>query len=361
MPTVPFKLNQDRRHHIPRQRHKVANWREYDASLRRRGSLTVWFTDEAVAAWAAEPRTTRGGQPWYSALAILTALTLRAVFRLAYRQTEGLIGSVIELLGLALRVPDHTTLSRRAATLEVPRPRPSGTGADSEPVHLLVDSTGLKLCGAGEWLLEKHGTRTRRSWRKLHVGVDADTGRIVAAALTTNDVDDGALAGPLLDRGGGPRPGRARPRAGAPKGWGRGRPGWPFSRPGGGTGPRVPRRGCVRPSPRLRRRRRAPPRGGRGRAAARDRRAQRDGRGRADAARPPSPAHRRARAHGLADSVRIHETSPGRGRHRHRWKQVIGDGLRARADQRRATEVDVAVHALNRMSEFGRPSYVRTA
>src|SRR4051794_33209785 len=204
MPTVPFKLNQDRRHHIPRQRHKVANWREYDASLRRRGSLTVWFTDEAGAAWAAEPRTTRGGQPWYSAPAILPARTLRAVFRLAYRQTEGLIGSVIELLGLALRVPDHTTLSRRAATLEVPRPRPSGTGADSEPVHLLVDSTGLKLCGAGEWLLEKHGTRTRRSWRKLHVGVDADTGRIVAAALTTNDVDDGALAGPLLDRVAGP-------------------------------------------------------------------------------------------------------------------------------------------------------------
>src|SRR3954465_15666925 len=84
----------------------------YDASLRQRGSLTVWFTDEAVEAWAAEPRTTRGGQPWYSELAILTALTLRAVFRLAFRQTEGLIGSIIGLLGLTLRVPDHTTLSR---------------------------------------------------------------------------------------------------------------------------------------------------------------------------------------------------------------------------------------------------------
>src|SRR3954462_6628135 len=98
----------------------------------------------------------------YSALAITTALTLKAVFRLALRQTEGLIGSVIGLLGLDLAVPDHTTLCRRAATLEVPRPR-SGSG----PVHLLVDSTGLKLCGAGEWLVEKHGTRTRRSWRKL--------------------------------------------------------------------------------------------------------------------------------------------------------------------------------------------------
>src|SRR5918997_351775 len=81
MPIVPFKLNQDRRHHIPRQRRTVTNWPAYDASLRQRGSLTVWFTEEAVGAWAAEPRMTRGGQPWDSALAILTALTLRAVFR----------------------------------------------------------------------------------------------------------------------------------------------------------------------------------------------------------------------------------------------------------------------------------------
>ncbi len=91
MPSVPFKLNQDRRHHIPRQKRKVTNWREYDAGLRQRGSLTVWFTDDAVQAWQAEPRTTRGGQPDYSPLAILTALTLRAVFRLPFRQTEGLI------------------------------------------------------------------------------------------------------------------------------------------------------------------------------------------------------------------------------------------------------------------------------
>ena len=142
-----------------------------------------------------EPRTTRGGQRWYSPLAILTALTLRAVFRLALRQTEGLIGSIIHLLGLTLAVPDHTTLSRRAETLEVPRPRP---GSDSEPIHLLVDSTGLKLCGAGEWPIEKHGTKTRRSWRKLHIGMDAGTGQIVAAALTMKDVDDGSQAGPLL-------------------------------------------------------------------------------------------------------------------------------------------------------------------
>jgi len=106
--------------------------------------LTVWFTEEAVASWRAEPRTTAGGQSWYSPLAILTALTLRAVFRLALRQTEGLIGSIIHLLGLTLAVPDHMTLSRRAGTLEVPRPR-----RDGAPTHLLLDSTGLKLCGVG--------------------------------------------------------------------------------------------------------------------------------------------------------------------------------------------------------------------
>ena len=135
---MPFKANAARRHRIPRQRHRVTNWAAYDAALRQRGSLTVWFTDEAVAAWRAEPRTTRGGQPWYSPLAILTALTLRAVFRLGLRQTEGLIGSILRLLGLELAVPDHTTLSRRAGTLEVPRPRSGGGG----PLHLLVDSTG---------------------------------------------------------------------------------------------------------------------------------------------------------------------------------------------------------------------------
>src|ERR671916_224063 len=171
MLSLPFKLNQAGRHHFPRQKHKVTNWADYDASLRQRGSLSVWFTDEAIVAWKAQPRTTRGGQPWYSELAILTALTLRAVFRLGLRQTEGLIGSLMRLLGLDLSIPDHTTLSRRAATLEVPRPRSgssSEAGNGAEPVHLLVDSTGLKLCGPGEWLIENHGTKTRRSWRKLH-------------------------------------------------------------------------------------------------------------------------------------------------------------------------------------------------
>ena len=155
---MPFKANAARRHHIPKQRHRVTNWAEDDAALRRRGSLTVWFSEEAIAAWRAEPRTTRGGQPHYSALAIRTALTLRAVFRLALRQT----------FGLDLAVPDHSTLSRRAETLDVPKPCPSSRGS----VHLLVDSTGLRLCGPGEWLIEKHGPK------------DAGPGENCTSALT---------------------------------------------------------------------------------------------------------------------------------------------------------------------------------
>jgi hypothetical protein len=172
----------------------VTNWAAYDIALRQRGSLTVWFTEAAIAAWKAERRATRGGQPRYSALAITTALTLRAVFRLALRQTEGLIASILPMLGLDLAAPDHSTMSRRGETLPVSRPPPG-----SEPVHLLVDSTGLKLCGPGEWL-EKNAARTRRSWRKLHIGVDADTGQIIAAELTRKDVDDGSQVGPLLEQ-----------------------------------------------------------------------------------------------------------------------------------------------------------------
>src|SRR3954470_11751736 len=192
---MPHKYNADRRHHIPRPKRRVTNWADYNEALRQRGSLTIWFTEDAIAAWNAAPRTTPGGQPSYSDLAIATALTLRAVFRLALRQTAGLIGSIIRLLGLDLPVPDHSTLSRRAETLEVPRPRPG-----SAPVHLLVDSTGLRLCGPGEWLTEKHGTKRRRAWRVLHLATDADTGRIVASVLTDKDADDGSQVGPLLDR-----------------------------------------------------------------------------------------------------------------------------------------------------------------
>lgn len=121
------------------------NWAAHDAGLRVRGSLKIRFTPEAIEARHAAPRTSRGGQPCYPDLAIATALTLRTVFRLPLRQTKGLIGSLVALLGLDLAMPDHSTMSRRAETLQVPRPK-----AGNEPAHLLLDSTGLKLCGPGE-------------------------------------------------------------------------------------------------------------------------------------------------------------------------------------------------------------------
>src|SRR5918911_180533 len=192
---MPFKHHAAHRHRFPRAKYRVTNWSAYEAGLRQRGSLTVWFSDDAVAAWRAAARTTPGGQPRYSAVAIETALTLRVIFHLALRQTEGLIGSLLHLLDLDLPVPDHSTLSRRARTLAVaPCPQVSG------PLHLLVDSTGLKLSGPGEWLVEKQGTKQRRSWRKFHLGVDAGSGQIAAVELTTPDVDDGSQVGPLLDQ-----------------------------------------------------------------------------------------------------------------------------------------------------------------
>jgi hypothetical protein len=193
---VPFKFHSKGRHHIPHQRHRVTNWRDYDAALRNRGSLTIWFTQEALAGWRAQPRKTPGGQVVYSNLAIETALTLRAVFRLALRQSEGLIGSIMQMLAIDLPIPDHTTLSRRACGLPICKSAPIGAGE----LHLIVDSTGLKLRGAGEWLFEKHGTAKRRSWRKSHIGIDGDSGEIVAFDLNNKDVDDASHVKTLLDQ-----------------------------------------------------------------------------------------------------------------------------------------------------------------
>src|SRR5215207_7914017 len=302
---MPFKANAARRHHIPKQRHRITNWAEYDAAPRQRGSLTVWFTDEAIAAWRAEPRRTRGGQPHYSALAIRTALTLRAVFGLALRQTEGLIGSILRLLGLDLAVPDHSTLSRRAEILEVPRP----CSSSREPVHLLVDSTGLRLCGPGEWLIEKHGTRRRRSWRKLHIGVDAETGQILASELTTSDVDDGSQVGPLLDQITAPLASFIGDGA--------------YDQAGiyGTVAQRHPEADVIVPP----RSTAVPSETADSAPTQRDRHLQNIAEHGRMGWQKRSGYNKRARA----------EATIGR------WKQVIGDGLRAHTDERRATEVNV--------------------
>jgi transposase len=193
---MPYKFNAPRRHKIPTARYRVTNWADYDAALVRRGSLTVWFTEEAMAAWHAPATGERGGQRIYAAIAIETCLALRLVFHQPLRQTEGLLRSIADLLAVTLAIPDHTTLSRRGGGLTI-LPKRIERG---EPLHLLVDSTGVKLYGEGEWLDQKHGLRARRRWRKLHLGVDAETHEIVAVELTPDDVGDVSAVPELLDQ-----------------------------------------------------------------------------------------------------------------------------------------------------------------
>jgi hypothetical protein len=193
---MPYKFNEPRRHKIPTARYRVTNWRDYDAALIRRGALMVWFTDEAIAEWRAPATGRRGGQPIYSALAIETALTIRLVFHQPLRQTEGLLQSIANVLGLDIAIPDHTTSSRRGVGMTV-LPRDIHR---TEPLHLVVDSTGLKIYGEGEWLDAKRGSRSRRRWRKLHIGIDAETLDVVVAELTPDDVGDVSAVPDLLEQ-----------------------------------------------------------------------------------------------------------------------------------------------------------------
>jgi hypothetical protein len=199
---MPYKANEARRHRIPRARYKVSNWPEYDRALQRRGSLTLWVTPEALAAWHPPKTDRRGRSRTYSDLAIETGHLLRLAFGRPWRQTEGLLRSVTALLGVEIGVPDHTTFSRRSPGLAL-----AGSLARAQrsgPVHVVIDATGLKVHGAGEWLVEKHGGRGRRTWRKLHLAVDPASGEILASELTTSEEGDAALVGPLLDQIPGP-------------------------------------------------------------------------------------------------------------------------------------------------------------
>ena len=195
---MPFKFHEPRRRRIPRARYRVTNWPEHDRGLVGRGDLRLWIAEDALIAWAAPRRRTRGGQARFSDLAIETVLMLASVFRLPLRQAEGFVRSLLELMGLALPVPDHTTLARRRRTVPIEMNAP-GRKAPVDPVP---DSTGLTFHGPGEWDRLKHGGK-RRAWRKLHLSVDAGTGEILAFELTDGDTADAALAGPLVGHAGG--------------------------------------------------------------------------------------------------------------------------------------------------------------
>ena len=170
--------------------YKIRNWQEYEEGLRRRGDLTIWLSEEALAGWKAEASGKPGGQRVYNELAIETAATIRLVYHLALRQTEGFLSSVFQLLELDLPVPDHTTISRRAKKLgKLKFSLPRGNG----PIHLLIDSTGLKI-HVGK--LRK--PPQQRAWRKLHLAVDRRSGEILATDLTSSRACDASRVPSLL-------------------------------------------------------------------------------------------------------------------------------------------------------------------
>jgi len=192
---MPNKHNDKYRHKFKKATYKVTNWSEYNDALRKRGDITIWFTDEAIESWVPE-RTGKKGRPQkYSNLAIETCLFLRIVYSLALRQTEGFARSLVRLMGLDLDIPDYSTLSKRSINLEL-----SALAQTLKPgSHIIIDSTGLKVYGKDEWHQDKHGVNARRTWRKLHIAID-EKHQIIAYDITDNSKGEPTTAVDLLDQ-----------------------------------------------------------------------------------------------------------------------------------------------------------------
>ena len=174
--------------------YRVKNWSSYNRALVARGSLTVWLDDSFWRQWYDQRPSQRGAQFVYSDPTIEWILTVRVLLGLPLRQTQGFIQSLLGLMQLALAAPDYSTLSRRQGKLAVVLP----TQRTHKSMHLVVDSTGLKVYGEGEWKVRQHGWTKRRTWRKLHVGVNEATGEVVAQTLTSHRIDDASQVAPLL-------------------------------------------------------------------------------------------------------------------------------------------------------------------
>ncbi|EJK88382.1 IS5 family transposase [Rhizobium sp. AP16] len=319
---MPYKFHDSHRGKFQKGRYRVTNWRTYNESLRRRGDLTIWVSEDVAQEWMAARRRTRGGQRRYFDLAIEICLTLRVAFRLALRQTQGFMQSIAKLMGLALPVPDFSTLSRRGKSLKVAQ---KGRVSD-KPITLIVDSTGLKVHSEIGWNGHKHGAKgARKTWRKLHLALDPDSGDILASELTTEHVGDETALPILLGR------------VDAPVGR--------FLADGAYDGPGVS--DClaaafgyevdvVVPPPKN-----AVP-GGNCQRNQHIEHIAKHGRMTWQAAT------------GYNQRSRI-ETQIGR------WKSVIGDRLHARNIESQTTETHIAANALNRMSDFGRANYERVS
>lgn len=178
----------------PRQ---IRNWSKYNKALTRRGEITFWFDDNVLAHWNDSKKTgKRGRSPIYADDAIQCLLLIKSVFHLDFRKLQGFAESIMRLMQLSIKIPCYTQICRRQATLEVTIP----TLSHRDGLHIVVDSTGLKVYGEGEWKVRQHGYSKHRTWRKLHLGIDERTGEIMASVITTNDVADNEVIDDILDQ-----------------------------------------------------------------------------------------------------------------------------------------------------------------
>ena len=302
-------------HPTYKTRYHVGNWPAYDRALVQRGDITVWLAPDAIATWEAVGAGKRGGQLQYADLALETALTLRLLFHLPLRQTEGCLTSIFWRLGLDLSAPDHTTLSRRGQHLDLTLGRvPAGAG-----MHLIVDSTGRSIVGEGEWAAAKHGGRGRRGWKKLHLGVDR-SGVIVAHALTEGHVDDATTGITLIEAAGSDLGSVTADAAYDTVG---------FYAAAGARGATV----MVPPTSTANVSRHGP------RSSARDR---------TIVAVKEMGRRRWKKTSGYHRQARVENAFL-------RYKSIIGDGLRARSPAGRETEAVLACNLLNQMTARGKP------
>lgn len=177
-----------------RSRYKITNWQEYNQALKQRGSLQVWIPEELENQWYYQGENQRGAQFQYSDSCIEMACIVKQVYHLAYRQTQGFLESIIASRGWKVKVPDYSVIHRRHKRLNI-----TVKGSDTQSKYIVMDSTGAKVYGEGEWKVRQHGWSKHRTWRKIHLAVDERTGIIESCVMTTNSVDDAAMVGPLLN------------------------------------------------------------------------------------------------------------------------------------------------------------------
>jgi IS5 family transposase len=178
-----------------KKQYRIRNWQKYNKALVNRGSLTIWFDEKSIAEWHNTQHSGQRGRPQdYSDTAIICALTLRNIFRLPLRATQGLVASLISLLQLHITAPDYSTLCRRQSSLILPQYKSN----HNKPLHLVVDGSGFKIYGEGEWKMRQHGKEKRRVWRKLHIAVDESSQDIVMAVISDSNVHDSEVLDLLL-------------------------------------------------------------------------------------------------------------------------------------------------------------------